>query len=186
MDLTPNGTQPRIPINLERDNFNCSKKKFIVSNIFNKELNSNVEALITFFDWNRLMYSLFLNPFFWYMYTLYTIRGWEEFEVESHSELSPFGVESQSEWVHSGLSPSRGWVYSEFSPFWVRSIWGSVHSGFSPFWVWSIRGSVQLGFSTFGVPSIRGSVHSGLGPFEVQSIRCSVHSRFSPFEDESF
>ncbi len=26
--LTPNGTQPRIPLKLKWDNFNCSKKKF--------------------------------------------------------------------------------------------------------------------------------------------------------------
>ncbi len=73
MDLTLNGTQPRIPLNLERDLFFslilmktyflregilsttngtisvAVKHIFIVSNFFNIELNSNVEALITFF-----------------------------------------------------------------------------------------------------------------------------------------
>jgi hypothetical protein len=28
IDLTPYGTQPRIPLNLEWNNFNCSKKQF--------------------------------------------------------------------------------------------------------------------------------------------------------------
>ncbi len=130
------------------------------------ELYSYVEVLITLFDWNRLMYSLFLNPFFWYMTVhldivhhsrlshilrlnpdlflnpFFWCTPWHctPFEVERNSRLSPI-LSS----VHLGLSPSWGWVYSGLSPFWVRSIRGSVHSGFSPFEVHSTRGGVFLG-----------------------------------------
>jgi hypothetical protein len=111
------------------------------------------QPFLTEIDWS--VFSLFLNPFFWYMYTLYTI-----FEVDRNSRLSPIlssvpsGLSPGRGWVHSGLTPSRGWVQSGLSP-----IRGSV-----PFVVQSIRGWVP-----FGVGSIRGSVHSRLSPFEVES-----------------
>jgi hypothetical protein len=62
--------------------------------------------LITFFDQNILLYSLFKSILLIYTLKLYHSRL-IEYEVESHSEFSPFGVECQAGLVHSGLSPSR-------------------------------------------------------------------------------
>jgi hypothetical protein len=69
MDLTPNGTQPRRGPDAKKGrNQNRIEREEqlqqLVSNFFNMELNSYVEALITFFDWNSLMYTLIFNTFF--------------------------------------------------------------------------------------------------------------------------
>ncbi len=127
-----------------------------------------------------------------------SIRGWEEFEVESRSVLSLLyyvWVQSILCWVPFGVKSILSFYvesHSEFSPFrvesllvlrsilcwvtfWVQSVLISVYSRLSPFGVEFIWDWVHLGSSPFG-----GWVPSGLSPFGVESIRGWVHSGFSP------
>jgi hypothetical protein len=105
MDWTQNGTQPRISINLEWYNFKVYIKIMDLKKVIRASAYEFI-SMLKKLEPNKLKKNVF------YCSWNCSIRGWEEFEVESHSVLSLFYVES----------------HSKFSPFCVES-----HSVLSPF-----------------------------------------------------
>jgi hypothetical protein len=105
MERTQDGTQHRIDLGLD------FKKN---------EHNINLERSPSSLKWKAWRIELGGSSSTHYYWSRnYAIWGWEEFEVESPSGLSP-----SRDWDHSGLSSFRGWVHSGLSTSrdWVHSV----------------------------------------------------------------